>query len=72
MVILYVLVYIEISKKSGIFAIVDDAPCWIVLQVVNHEKARSRRLDGLKKLHLPGKAENLLPVTTNEVFGGRH
>jgi hypothetical protein len=29
--IFYVLIYIEISKKSGIVAIVDDAPSWIVL-----------------------------------------
>jgi hypothetical protein len=26
-----VLIYIEISKKSGILAIVDNAPSWIVL-----------------------------------------
>ena len=72
MVIFYVLVYIEISKKSGIFAIVDDAPSWIVIQVVNHEKTQSRRLDGLTNFIFLAKPKKLIPISTNELFGVRH
>jgi hypothetical protein len=56
MAIFYVLIYIEITKKSGILSIVDNAPSWIVLGVVNHEKAWSQ-LDGQNKFHRSGKVE---------------
>ncbi len=37
-VIFYVLIYIEISKKIGILAIVDNAPSWIVTEGVLTQK----------------------------------
>jgi hypothetical protein len=38
-VIFYMLIYIEISKKSGILAIVDDVPpSWIIREGVSTQK----------------------------------
>jgi hypothetical protein len=54
-VIFYVLIFIEISKKSGIFAIDDDAPSWIVTEGCSYRYRYAKIVAFRKNVHQNGK-----------------